>query len=338
MKPDVTVVIPTYNRAGYLERVLRALERQDVPHGTFDVFVVDDGSNDGTDAILSKRYWFDLQWISQPNAGPGAARNAAIERATGELLLFVDDDVIPAENLVRLHLEAQRELRSVVIGRMTEPESQRQPLWAQWETRTLHQQYDKIAAGVFTPSPRQFYTANASVPRDDVRRAGMFDPNFKRAEDVELAYRLADLGLSFRFLSDAVVVHDTPRTLSGWLRVAEQYGRYDIVMWRDCGRRHILDNIAEEFVWYRRKQVKLLTKLSLGRAPIVGAMRAAAATAIGVCDRFNARRTGLAACSAIFTVLYLDAAARELGGRRAFWGAIDEYMTRPEPEVSPATR
>jgi glycosyltransferase involved in cell wall biosynthesis len=340
MTPDVTVIIPTYNRAPHLQRVLDALERQDVVRGTFDVFVVDDGSSDSTSDVLSSRYWFDLHSLRQENGGPASARNAAIEQATGEIILFVDDDVIPREDLVRRHLDAHRDAGPcVVIGRMLEPEGMRQPAWAEWESRTLRKQYDKIANGVFRPSPRQFFTANASVRREDIVRAGMFDARFRRAEDVELAYRLSDLGLAFQFEPEAVVLHDTPRTLEGWLRVAEQYGRYDIVMWRDGGRAHIIYNIAEEFCWHRRPAVRALTRVALGRRPLMAAIRAGSSFAIRMAETLRSRRAALGLCSGIFNLLYLDAAAREMGGRRAFWRAIDDYMAgRWEPEVSAAAQ
>lgn len=338
MNPDVTVVIPTFNRHAYLARVLSTLEKQDLPRGTFDVVVVDDGSTDDTPRVLANKYWFDLTSLRQENAGPAAARNAAINAAQGDIILFIDDDVIPAADLVRRHRDAQQQSPGVVIGRMLEPEGVRQPPWTRWEALTLERQYDKMAMGVFSASPRQFYTANASVRRDDIVRAGMFDVAYKRAEDVELAYRLGDLGLAFRFLPEATVMHDTPRTLAGWLRVAEQYGMYEIKMWREGGREHIVFNMAEEFVWFRKKPVKTLSKLALGRPLLVAALKHGARIAIPLLDRVGARSSALAVCSAIFNLLYLDAAARELGGRDAFWHAIAAYMAGPEREVSPATQ
>jgi len=322
MSMRATLVIPTYNRARYLERALHALEAQDAS-GRFDVIVVDDGSADDTGAVLSRPWALQLTALRQENAGPAAARNAAIRSATGEVVVFVDDDVIAAPDLVRRHLEAQAEGPAVVIGRIAMPEGRRQPAWAEWEGRSLQRQYDLMTRGVFTPTPRQFYTANASVPREAALRAGLFDPAFRRAEDVEFAYRLADFGLPFRFEPEAVVVHDTPRSLDAWLRVARQYGEYDIVMWRDKGRAHILRNIAEERRFYRPLPVRALTRVVAGRASLAAVVAGAGSTAIRALGAVGARSGALAACSAVFNALYMDAACRTFGERRAFWRAID---------------
>ena len=78
MAPQVTVIIPTFNRARYLARALEALERQTVSIGTFDVVVIDDGSTDNTAQVLRRPYSFPLQAVTQTNQGPAAARNEGI--------------------------------------------------------------------------------------------------------------------------------------------------------------------------------------------------------------------------------------------------------------------
>lgn len=322
----LSVVIPTYNRATHLRRVLRALETQDLAPDSFEVVVVDDGSSDDTAAVLNERFTYKLNSLRQANAGPAAARNAAIRAATGDLIVFIDDDVVPAPSLLRLHRDAQAAGSGVVIGRMSCPERARQPLWAQWETRTLEKQYASMIAGRFPATPRQFYTANASVPREALLRAGLFDERFRRAEDVELAYRLHGIGLPFRFEPAANVVHDTPRTLSAWARVAEQYGRYDIVMSANDGRSHMLRNIAEEYRYRRNPALRTIARLLAGRSAPMAAFRLAALATIRAADLLRATRIGFAACSATFNVLYWDGACREIGGRAAFWSMVDREI------------
>ncbi len=336
MPPRVTVIIPTFNRARYLERALEALGRQTSGSGTFDVVVIDDGSTDDTADVLRKPYPFALDAVTQSNQGPAAARNAGILRSTSDLILFVDDDVVPAPDLISVHLAQHAGEPRVVIGRMTPPEPGRQPFWAEWEQRMLERQYADMVAGRFEPCPRQFYTANASVRREDLVRAGLFDPNFKRAEDIELAYRLERLGLPFAFVSEARVLHDTPRTLAGWIRMAEQYGYYDVVLWRDKGVQYGLEMLAEDFLFARRRSLRAVARIVVGRPNLMAMVRAVAPGLAGAAAALRLRRVSMAGCSALFNLLYWDAFCRELGGRRRFWETLESErpnLSAPAPAV-----
>ena len=84
-----SVVIPTYNRAALLGRTLDSLWRQSCTD--FEVIVVDDGSTDGTLDYLTT-LGGRVQVVTQPNQGPGAARNLGAENARGEYLAFLDSD------------------------------------------------------------------------------------------------------------------------------------------------------------------------------------------------------------------------------------------------------
>src|SRR5688572_9472766 len=85
---DCSVVVATFNRSAGLKRLLQALARQDVGFDRFEVIVVDDGSTDDTWTVLTA---FDapyrLRALWQNNQGPGAARNAAIEAASGSIIV-----------------------------------------------------------------------------------------------------------------------------------------------------------------------------------------------------------------------------------------------------------
>jgi glycosyltransferase involved in cell wall biosynthesis len=327
----ISVVIPTFNRSKYLARVLRSLEQQDMPPGSFEVLVVDDGSTDDTPAVLREKYSFPLRAMRQENAGPAAARNRAIKEASGDLLVFVDDDVIiPAPDFLSLHRAAHEAARSVVIGPMVRPEGLRLPSWADWELRALGRQYADIEAGRWNVSPRQFYTGNASVPRAAVLRAGLFDERFRRSEDVELAYRLEDLGMPFRFEPRAAVVHMTPRTLRSWLLMARQYGENDVFMWRDMDREYIFWAMANELRFERRALLRWAARALVGRKLTLAAVRLAVSAAIGPGAFLVPRPLEVALCSALFNVLYWDAAAGALGGREVFWRTIREEEGPPE--------
>src|SRR5689334_2145975 len=117
MRRSVSIVVPTYNRRERLERLLNRLD--DTRNGTIDleVVVVVDGATDGTEAMLGALTpSYALRVVVQSNRGPAAARNAAIAVAQGDVLLFLDDDVVPVPGLVERHLQVhERDPHAVVI-------------------------------------------------------------------------------------------------------------------------------------------------------------------------------------------------------------------------------
>lgn len=87
--PRVSVVIPTYNRARLICETLDSVLAQ--TYRDFEIIVVDDGSTDGTQEVVS-RYGPSLRYLRQENAGPAAARNAGIRASGGEYVAFLDSD------------------------------------------------------------------------------------------------------------------------------------------------------------------------------------------------------------------------------------------------------
>src|SRR5438105_538751 len=105
MNPEVSIIVPTYNRLPSVERLLTALGEQTHPAAQFEVIVVDDGSTDGTPERLETLYpAFSLRLLRQQHQGPAQARNLGVSHALADLVLFLDDDVVPAVDLVEVHL------------------------------------------------------------------------------------------------------------------------------------------------------------------------------------------------------------------------------------------
>ena len=88
-KPQVTVIIPTYNRDWIVGEAIDSVLNQDF--SDYELIVVDDGSEDQTAAILAA-YGDKIKVLRQPNRGVSAARNAGIASATGSLVAFLDSD------------------------------------------------------------------------------------------------------------------------------------------------------------------------------------------------------------------------------------------------------
>jgi GT2 family glycosyltransferase len=249
-RPHISVVVPTYNRLGRLRHVITALERQAYPSDAYEVIIVSDGSTDGTHAYLEAlSSTMQMRWFPQANQGPAAARNAGIQRAGGEFIVFIDDDLVPEPQLLaehaRSHQEAGRDV--VVLGPLLTPEGFEMAPWVRWEQEMLMKQYRALLRGDWAASARQFYTGNASLRRNHILAAGGFDEGFRRAEDVELAYRLADRGLDFVFNMQAAGMHFAERSFRSWLDIAHTYGRNDVIFARDRNQKWLLSAVRKEF-------------------------------------------------------------------------------------------
>ena len=129
--------------------------------------------------------------------------------------------------------------RGVVIGPMVPPPTCALAPWVRWEAERLERQYDAMLAGEWEPTARQFYTGERlAAPRSRRWRRAASTTTFKRAEDVEFAYRLADRGMQILLRHRRPsCCHDPGRSFAAWLRVPYEYGRYDVVMARERGRR-----------------------------------------------------------------------------------------------------
>jgi len=99
MKALVSVVMPTFNRKHVLRRALDSVFAQTIPE--VEAIVVDDGSSDGTEAMIAE-YPRPIVYVGQQNAGPAAARNRGLKRAGGAFIAFLDSDDV----FYPRHLEA----------------------------------------------------------------------------------------------------------------------------------------------------------------------------------------------------------------------------------------
>jgi GT2 family glycosyltransferase len=327
--PSVSVVVPTFNRLPRLRETLVGLAGQVGVDDGFEVIVVSDGSTDGTDDYISSdQLPLPIIALTQPNGGPAAARNKGIAAASGELVLFIDDDVVPTPDLIAAHLRRHDHPDDdlVVVGPMETPEGYPLSPWVRWEQAMLYKQYEAMNRGDYGATARQFYTGNASVARRHLAAAGGFDPTFRRAEDVELAYRLARQGLHFAFEPQATVLHYAERSFDAWLQAAYSYGQNDVIFARERDQGWLLDSISREFHG-RHRLVRALTSLCIPhRRAAAAASAVLAAVSRAVCrlpsgSRFD--RLASATLSAVYNLTYYRGMADELGSGRELMARFD---------------
>lgn len=312
----VSVVIPTFNRRVRLARVLAALNEQTVAPDTFEVIVVDDGSTDGTSEWLgNQRYRYDLRPQRQTNAGPATARNTGVLNASGTLLLFLDDDVVPVPDLVKEHLRSHDAEAAdlAVCGPLASLPYYEAP-WVAWEQAKVELQYAAMIRGDFQPTFRQFWTGNASVAREHVLGAGLFDTAYLRAEDVELGVRLEQRGVQFRFNPEARGVHHVERSLESWSKAHTSYGRLEVDIMGRLGPEAVMELLAGNFSRLR-PSVRWLLVRCVGHpqrhegatAVLRGFLKSPAS---------KARAVSMPACSLLANLLYWQASSEALGPRR----------------------
>jgi GT2 family glycosyltransferase len=185
-----------------------------------------------------------------------------------------------------------------------------------------------LERGAYSATARQFYTGNASVRRAHVLEAGGFDTSLRRAEDVELAFRLQDRGLAFAYEPRAVGLHYAERTYAAWLEIAATYGRNDVVFARDRGHSDVYDWIASNYR-SRHALVRGMTRVCVGhvRATSVACHALRGAAAAGHAVHLEAlSRTAL---SGIYNVAYYRGVADELGGPQELWRILDGSRADP---------
>lgn len=248
MDPKVTLIISTYNRCAILRETLEAVAglREDVPH---EVLVVNDGSRDGTSELLhawaqsSARHHV----LAQPNSGALRARNNGAQAATTEFLIFMDDDIRPAPDFVRAHLEA---LAGHPDCWITGPVPDRVPdaptAWSRYRAGAVQGWEAALPQGPARDAG-WMTAANVSVRREEFDRLGGFDDTLTMGgEDLDLMLRAHDEGIHLWFdPSVAAEHHDSFLTLRSFCQRQELYNESVVSVWRRHGHRSGLDHRIE---------------------------------------------------------------------------------------------
>jgi glycosyltransferase involved in cell wall biosynthesis len=184
--PLVSVVIPCYGQAAYLEEAIESVLAQ--TYAQIEIVVVDDGSPDNAARLAGRFPW--VRCVRQPNAGLAAARNTGIRESEGELLVFLDADdrLLPralevgVEEL-RAHPEAAfafgRYRRIAGDGRPLENDDQPRPDANPYSVFLRYNYAGVPATGIFR--------------RSALEEAGNFDETLPGAEDYDLGLRLSRL-------------------------------------------------------------------------------------------------------------------------------------------------
>ncbi len=216
-RPEVSVIIPTYNRSALLRDAVNSVLAQD-SQTTFEIIIVDNNSKDDTAAVvqsLMDQYPGRLSCIVETQQGNAHARNRGVNEARAPVIAFIDDDVTVEHNWLtslKTALDSHPEL-SFVGGKVLPQWSTPPPSWLtpeHWSPLAVldYGPDELIIAG---KSPRGLLTANIAFRRTVFAEVGTFSPRLQRVknaigsmEDTEFLLRVCRSGKQGMYLPGMV--------------------------------------------------------------------------------------------------------------------------------------
>ena len=224
MPPNISVIIPTFNRPGPLRDCLSALARQTLPLGSFEIVVVDDGSPRPLE--LDPAGWaqaFSLRVVRQENTGPAGARNRGVEAARGAIVAFTDDDCLPTPDWLE-HLTAPLNEHPEALVGGTTFNGLKDNLYSETSQLIIDMVYDHFNRG---PEGVYFLASNNFACRCEAYlTSDGFDTDFFVAsEDRDFCDRWRMCNRPLLWAPDALVEHRHAQTLRKFVNLHYRYGR-----------------------------------------------------------------------------------------------------------------
>ena len=201
--PFVSVIVPVYNDPLRLETCLRALEEQTYPRDSYEVIVVDNGSDESIEHVVAGFSQAMASYESRP--GSYAARNRGLSLSVGEILAFTDSDCIPAPDWIKKGVEilSKHPNHKVVGGRV-------EFLFEAPDLPTATELYDSM---IHLDTKRYIEqegftaTANLFTYRSIFDHIGYFDADLRSSGDREWGQRATSLGFRPIYADDVLVAH-----------------------------------------------------------------------------------------------------------------------------------
>ena len=256
----LSVVIPTYNRLPILRQCLQALESQVLaaPLEQFEVVLVDDGSTDDT------VHWLDthasafphVRLIRQDHGGPAEGRNRGVDQARGDVIVFIDSDLVVTPTFLLSHARA--------LQRRWHERGDRLCFTYGAVINTAN--FDAPTSEPHKPTDLSwayFATGNVAIEREVLERSGLFDTSFRLYgwEDLELGERLRQMGVQLVRCPEAVGYHWHPplslAQIPDLIRVERERAKMGLLFYRKHPSRRV--RFIIQYTWLHRLLWELLT-------------------------------------------------------------------------------
>ncbi len=226
-KLEYSIIVPTYNRADEIEKLLPTLKEQSFPASMFELLIVDDGSTDNTEetvARFAKEADFKIKYLRQKNQGPAAARNLGMKNAEGEFFIFVDSDVtLPPAWLSIIDKELKEKKGDAFGG----PDTFREdfpPLlkainYSMTGLLTTGGLRGKKGKKIAKYYPRSF---NMGLSRKVYEKIGEFYP-LRHGQDIEFSHRIITSGAKVLYI-DSPVFHKRRTSVKKFFKQVFNWG------------------------------------------------------------------------------------------------------------------
>lgn len=200
---SISVIMPVYNGIEFIKQSLPPLVAMRERGEVVEVIVVDDTSSDDTPDV-ARRLGAEVM-PSGGRLGPGAARNVAASDAKGDILWFIDADVIVHEDAARVMLTGFDEAEVVGVFGSYDDKPPAQNFLSQYKNLVHHYYHQRAKKEAST-----FWSGCGAIRKEAFLKQGGFDVEmFKRPsiEDIELGYRLIEAGGKLLLLTDLQCTH-----------------------------------------------------------------------------------------------------------------------------------
>jgi glycosyltransferase involved in cell wall biosynthesis len=236
MKPQYSVVVPTYNESETIERCVKSLLDQTMPPESYEVLVVDDGSTDDTARIV-KRY--PVRYYFQANQGAASARNLGAAHARGDIVLFTDADCEVSRNWIEEMVKPFSDME--IAGVKGFYRTSQKKLMA----RLVQKEYESKYRYLLKSKYIDFVdTYSAAYRKEIFLKSGGFDTQFRTAsaEDCDLSYLLSSQGYKMVASARAVVSHMHPDSLKRYLKTKFRNASWRVLAYRKNRQKILKDS------------------------------------------------------------------------------------------------
>jgi glycosyltransferase involved in cell wall biosynthesis len=232
-----SVIVPSYNRLDEIQALVRSLEAQTFSKESFEVLIVDDGSDDGTREWLeaeSRSHEIHLRCLHQTHQGPGAARNLGMSHAAGLYFVFIDSDcTAPPDWLAIIHAALEKDSTIQGFGGRDDACEDFSPLLK----ATNYSMTSFLTTGGMRGGEKKrlakFYprSFNMGIHRDLYAKIGGFG-GLRHGQDIEFSHRMIRSGAKIVYIPDSVVFHKRRTSLRKFYRQVFNWGVARINLFR----------------------------------------------------------------------------------------------------------
>lgn len=226
MNSGLSVIVPTYNGAAKIPLLLESLLRQTFQD--FELVVVIDGSKDRTQEILQSYHnrFKAFKIISQVNSGRSVVRNRGVLEASGDLLIFYDDDMELDPGSVDRHIWFHKNYSGIVGGDQAEFKNSNKTDIQNYKAHLTRIWTAKYPQGITQLNQENlfFTAANCSIKRNTFLLLNGFDERLTDAEDYDFAYRALKSEIPVFFDKDNRAVHHDMITARSYVERLRLYG------------------------------------------------------------------------------------------------------------------